>query len=108
MTYRNITEPPLGARLRYYLGGRLPVEYRDWVESDIASDKWANRGAVIAFSVVLAILLVATAISGEPWLTRFVAAPVVAALFYRFNVMSVADWMGQRVLWRHHRHWGEK
>lgn len=108
MTYRNITEPPVGARLRYYLGFRLPIEYREWIERDIASDAWPKRGAVILFVVLVAILLIATSITREPWVLRFSAAPVMAALFYRFNVMDGAYWTGQRVLWRHHRYWGVK
>lgn len=47
---RNIVKPPFGARLRYHLGGRLPIEYRDWVEADIASPGWPWRGLVLVCS----------------------------------------------------------
>lgn len=99
----DVREPHLGARVRYYLGFRLPVEYREWVEKDIASDQWAKRGGLIAFVVLVAILLLASAMTGDPWVLRLAAVPVLLALFFRYDVMGAAFWTGQRYLWRHHR-----
>ena len=35
--------------MRYYLGGRLPVEYQDWIEADVASPYWPWRGVLLTF-----------------------------------------------------------
>lgn len=97
-----IMQPPFGKRLYYYLGFRLPVEYREWVEADIASASFIWRDAFLRVGALLVAGFVIAAPSGRwaGFLGMFsgglVAFPVLLAL---------GGWQRRWNLRRHHRYW---
>ena len=103
MIYRNITEPSLGERLRYYLGFRLPVKYRAWVESDIASASFIWRDALLRVGAVLTAGSVIALGSGT-WST--VLGMLLGALIAFPLLLLLGRWQRGRNLRRHRWYWG--
>ncbi len=51
------TRPPLGVRLRYRIGVRVPPEWVPWVAADLQRPGWLRRQLAGQFLVVLAFAL---------------------------------------------------
>ena len=80
--------PPLGERWRYELyGHRLPSEYRDWAEHDIASRSWPWRvlaARSLMFCVVIALIGVLRSRLTAAYVVGLLTFVLVGALFTPF------------------------
>lgn len=90
--------PPLGSRLRYAYGGRLPA-YREWVRHDLTDAGWRWRALrrllvqLVPFLVVLALL------PGPAYL--HVMMPMFLLLASLFTAAAYAEDLRNRRLRQH-------
>ncbi|MGH2757282.1 MAG: DUF5313 family protein [Actinomycetota bacterium] len=93
----------MGERLRYYLGFRLPVKYREWVKADLASSSFIWRDAFLRVGVVLVTGFVIAASSGR-WAT-FIGMSLGALIAFPL-LLALGGWQRRRNLRRHRLYWG--
>jgi hypothetical protein len=94
---RRVT-PPLGSRLRYAWGGRLPA-YREWVRHDLTDAGWRWR-ALRRLLVQLLPFLIALAFLPGPGFLH-VMMPMFLLLTSMFTAASYADDLRDRRLRQH-------
>ena len=95
--------PPLGTRFKYnLLGVTPPIQYRKWVERDIASRTWPFRLALVnacwlALGLVVGSFFVSGAFPVMAWLIGGLGGALIASV--------VVDQRGRRLRY-HQRRWG--
>lgn len=98
----SVMQPSLGERLRYYLGFRLPVKHRAWVEADIASPSFIWRDALLRVGAVLTAGFVIALGSGR-W--SALIGMLLGALIAFPLLLALGGWQRRRNLRRHRRYW---
>ncbi len=91
--------PTRGQRLRYTMGGRLPLDRRTWVMQDLTTKGWRWRAMgraslqTLPFAVLLALL------PGPAWI--HVAVPLLLVVSVAFVTAAYGDDIRDRRLAQH-------
>ncbi len=90
--------PPLGSRLRYAYGGRLPA-YREWVRHDLTDAGWRWRALRRLLVQLVPFLVVLTLLPGPAYL--HVMMPMFLLLASLFTAAAYAEDLRNRRLRQH-------